>query len=239
MKNLLLQAIIIILGTLSFACESSKILTADFESDAINVPPTKNLPGNPDGDVIKYHDAIQPRLQVKNSSLSGSKSLHYIDNPISDAPPVASQWVGFKGIGTDLTQTLWFIYTGKSHGAGVTIDISDGHINTMGRLVIAPSGEASVVHSFGPDVPDHPIGNVGTGAHTVVFTVFTSLLKYNITIIKENGANIVAENQPMITTNLLQFSNPAHPTISFLLTQPTRSTTFYEIGSVGISRKEP
>ena len=54
------------------------------------------------------------------------------------------------------------------------------------------------------------------GVHTVVFTVITSTLKYNVTVFPESGPVITAENKPMITDNPLYFNNPAHPMLSFL-----------------------
>lgn len=239
MKIIKLAAILLALWSISFGCKTDKILTADFERDALNAPPAKNLPNAPDGDEITYHDAIQPRLRVVSSTLSGSKALQYSDNFIENPPPLASQWLGFKGIETSLTQTLWFIYTGQIHGKGVTVDISDGDLQVMGRLIISDSGEVSVVHSFDPNATHHNMGNVGQGPHTVVFTVFTSQLKYNVTIVRESGPALVAENQPMLTTDLLQFKNPARPKISFLLLPPNGSTSFYEIGSVNITKKKP
>lgn len=239
MKIIKLSVILLILGVVSLGCKSDKILTANFENDVLNLPPAKMLPGAPDGDEITYHNAIQQRLKVKSSTLSGTKALHYIDNTISNPPPLSSQWLGFKGIGTNLTQTLWFVYTGQIHGKGVTVDISDGDVNVMGRLIITGSGDASILHSFSPDSPAHPIGNIGLGPHTVVFTVFTSQLKYNVTIFRDSGPALVAENQPMITTDLLQFTNPAHPRISFLLSEPSGSASYYEIGSVTITKKKP
>jgi hypothetical protein len=238
MKKPSASVVVAMLAYLLIACQCSKILTATFEADALNSPPATNLPGAPAGDEIQYHAAIEPRLEVQNSAISGSKALRYIDNPISDPPPVASQWIGFRGIGTDLEKTLWFTYTGQYHGVAVTIDISDGHVNTMGRMKIADNGDVSIVHSF-TEPEGNLIGKIGTGVHTVVFTVSASELKYNVSIIKEGGSNIVAENQPMITTDKSLFSDPAHPTISFLLANPSGSLNFYEIGSVYISRKQP
>lgn len=238
MKMPSVPVVIAMLTYLLMACQCSKILTATFEADALNGPPAKNLPGAPAGDEIKYHNAIVPRLKVQNSAIAGSKALQYIDNPIADPPPLASQWLSFEGIGTSLTQTLWFSHTGQLHGAAVTIDISDGGINTMGRLEIADDGDVSVIHSFA-EPEGHFLGNIGTGVHTIVFTVLTSELKYNVSILKEGGSNLIAENQPMITTDKSSFKNPANPTISFLLTNPLGSLNYYEIGSVYISRKKP
>ena len=156
--------------------------------------PAKNLVGAPSGDSIVYIDAIEPRLSVQNSTLSGYKALYFAQIPVDTLPPDACQWLSFKGIGTDLTQTLEFSFTGKNNGADMSIELGDGDGHPMARMRIEGSG--AVHDSYGV------IGNVGSDPHTIVFTMFTSSLKYNVTIIKASGT-INAENKPMITDNLL------------------------------------
>jgi hypothetical protein len=106
MKKLSFYALAIVVCCMTCSCESSKILTATFEADAVNSPPAKNLPGDPSGDSIEYHDAVAPLLKVQNSGISGSKALHYTMLAINNPPPQTEQYVSFKGVGTDLTETL-------------------------------------------------------------------------------------------------------------------------------------
>lgn len=236
MKKLSVYLLAVVASSLMLSCKSSTILTASFEGDAINSPPATNLPGNPTGDVIEYHAAVEPQLKVQNSTISGSKALHYTNVPINNPPPLASRWVAFKGIGADLTETLWFLHTGDNIGATISIDASDGHGHLMARMRIASSGEVGLATNIADSYSDI-IGNVGSGAHTVVFTMFPATLKYNVTIIKASGPAITAENKPMITDNVLSFNNPAHPTLSFLNSEGSGGT--YAIGSVTITRKDP
>ena len=236
MKNLKLFFFILLASHLSWSC--SKILSATFESDPVNGLPAKDLAGAPSGDVIEYHDEIEQRLKVQNSSISGSKALHFTYDPIDNPIPLAGQWLSFKGIGTDLTQTLWFSYTGQNNAATVAIDVSDGHGHLIARMRIRPTGEIGLAQNLADDYSD-VIGNVGSNVHTVIFTVFTSDLKYNVTVTKGSGPAITTENKPMITDNLLSFSNPAHPTLSFLHAGEEPNGSTYAIGSVTISRKEP
>ena len=175
-------SLIVLVSLLGWSCESSKILTATFEGDPINGLPAKNLPGDPSGDAIGYHDAIQPRLKVQNSTISGSKALIFTFNPLpnpNDPPTLSEQWLSFKGIGTDLTETIWFTHTGQNNGATVLIDVSDGHANLIAMMRISPNGDVGSLKSA--DDFNNVIGNVGNGVHTVVFTVTTSALKYNVT----------------------------------------------------------
>jgi len=231
-------SLIMFAGLLGWSCESSKILNAIFKGDPVNGLPAKNLPGDPTGDAIKYHNAIQPRLKVQNSTIAGNKALHFIFNPITDPPNLSDLWLGFKGIGTDLTQTIWFTYTGKNNGARVLIEVADGHATLIARMRISSNGDVGLAQNLLDDYTNI-IGNVGTGVHTVVFTVTTSNLKYNVTIFPESGTAITAENKPMLTDNPLYFHNPAHPMLSFMHQDPTAPGAYYAIGSVTISRKKP
>jgi hypothetical protein len=230
-------SLIMLVSLLGWSCKSSKILQATFEGDPINGLPAKDLPGDPSGDAIAYHDAIQPRLKVQNSTISGSKALIFTFNPLTNPnnpPTLSQQYLTFKGIGTDLTETIWFTYTGQNNGAAVLISVSDGHANSIAMMRISPSGDVALADDF-----TNVIGSVGNGVHTVVFTATTSTLKYNVTVFPESGPAIIAENKPMITNNPLYFKNPAHPTLGFLLEGSVPNGNSYAIGSVTISRKKP
>ena len=86
-------SLIVLVTLLGWSCKSSKILKATFEGDPINGLPAKNLPGDPSGDVIDYHDAIQPRLKVQNSTIAGAKALIFTFNPLTNPnnPPTLSE----------------------------------------------------------------------------------------------------------------------------------------------------
>jgi len=230
-------SLIMLVSLLGWSCKSSKILEATFEGDPINGLPAKDLPGDPSGDAIAYHDAIQPRLKVQNSTISGSKALIFTFNPLTNPnnpPTLSEQYLSFKGIGTDLTETIWFTYTGQNNGAAVLISVSDGHANSIAMMRISPNGNVALADDF-----TNVIGSVGNGVHTVVFTTTTSTLKYNVTVFPESGPAITAENKPMITNNPLYFNNPAHPTLGFLHEGSVTTGNSYAIGSVTISRKKP
>lgn len=230
-------SLIMLVSLLGWSCKSSKILEATFEGDPINGLPAKDLPGDPSGDAIAYHDAIQPRLKVQNSTISGSKALIFTYNPLTNPnnpPTLSEQYLSFRGIGTDLTETIWFTYTGQNNGAAVLISVSDGHANSIAMMRISPNGNVALADDF-----TNVIGSVGNGVHTVVFTATTSALKYNVTVFPESGPAITAENKPMITNNPLYFNNPAHPTLGFLHEGSVPTGNSYAIGSVTISRKKP
>ena len=67
----------IMICAVMWSCKSSAILTASFESDAINSAPATDLPGDPSGDVIQFHADMTPQLKVQSSTIAGSKALHF------------------------------------------------------------------------------------------------------------------------------------------------------------------
>ena len=136
MKKLKIFLFLLVATLGSSSCSKTKILSATFETDPVNGLPAKNLVGAPSGDSIVYIDAIEPRLSVQNSTLSGYKALYFAQIPVDTLPPDASQWLSFKGIGTDLTQTLEFSFTGKNNGADMSIELSDGDGHPMARMRI-------------------------------------------------------------------------------------------------------
>jgi hypothetical protein len=239
MKKIATYLLAIVASALMCSCKPSVILSSGFESDPINNPPAKNLPGNPSGDEILYNVALEPQLKVQNSTIAGSKSLHFTNVAINN-PPGHLRWLSFKGTGTNLTETIWFTHTGQNTGAShdVIIEISDGHGNSMARMRIKANGQVGLAKNILDDFTD-VIGNVGSEVHTVIFTTSPSTLRYNVTIFKTTGPAITAEDKIMITQNALSFYNPANPMISFLHSEEAGSAHTYAIGSVLISRKKP
>jgi len=51
---------------------------------------------------------------------------------------------------------------------------------------IKPTGEVGLAQNLDDDYSE-VIGNVGSNVHTVIFTVFTSDLKYNVTALTSFG----------------------------------------------------
>jgi len=239
MKKLQVYLSAIVICAVMWSCKTSAILTASFESDAINSAPATDLPGDPSGDVIEFHSDMTPQLKVQSSTIAGSKALHFTNVSIPDIPG-HQRWLSFKGVGTDLTKTIWFTHTGQNTGAShdFHIDVSDGHGNLIARMQIASNGEVSLATNIIDDYSD-VIGNVGSQVHTIIFTVSASTLKYNVSIYPSSGPAITAVDKPMITENQLSFNNPAHPMLSFGHSEETASGHTYAIGSVSISKKKP
>ncbi|HYG37278.1 MAG TPA: hypothetical protein VD908_01610 [Cytophagales bacterium] len=239
MKN---QTVYFLAITVLFAfcsCKSTAILRASFESDAVDSPPATNLQGEPSGDVIQFNPALQPMLVVKNSTTAGEKALHFVNSPLSGDISPSDKWVSFKGINTNLAETIWFTFTASnvSPNGNVLIDVTDGHAHIIARMRIKPDGELGLASDVLDDYTD-VIGNVGTGNHTIVFTCMFSDLKYNVTVFKSSG-NITATDKPMIVTNPLHFSNPANPMLSFRHSGATSTNHKYVVENILISRKKP
>lgn len=222
------------------SCKTSKILSANFESDAVGSPPATNLPGDPAGDVIQFDPGLTPQLAVVNSATAGEKALNFRNMTVA-IPSGHNRWLNFRGISTNLVETLWFVYNAKNTSAtsNVLIDVSDGSGHLMARMRIQSSGDVGLATNI-LDNYSNVIGNVGSGSHTIIFTVMPSTLKYNVSIYPSSGPVITAENKPMITENALEFANPAHPSVSFQHESTSGSGGHqYIIESVSISRKKP
>ncbi len=240
MKKLFVIYLAVLASSFMFSCQPSKILVATFEADALNAPPAKDLPGSPSGDVIEYHTGVEPQLKVQTSSIAGAKALHYTNVVIGEVP-AHQRGIVFKGVGTALTKTTWITYTGQNTGAStkdVYIYVSDGYGHFMAAMRIRANGEVGLTNDLAQG-NYAVIGNVGTEVHTVIFTLSPSTLKYNVTIFKETGPAILAENKSMITEDALSFNNPARPSISFAHQEAASPGHTYAIGSVSITRKKP
>lgn len=240
MQKIIMYLFVAFAGTGFYSCKSSKILSATFESDAINNPPATNLPGDPTGDVIEYNPAIAPQLSVQNSATAGEKALHFINAPIVGEVSGHHRWLGFKGVGTNLVKTVWFTHTAKNinPSGDLLIDVSDGHGYLMARMRIKANGEVGLAKNILDPYTD-VIGTLSPNGHTIVFTTTPSDLKYNVTIFQTSGGAITATDKPMITENALMFANPAHPSISFQHSENPNVNHKYIIESVSISRKKP
>jgi hypothetical protein len=239
MKKLQICLYVLVACAVTWSCKSSTILSASFEGDAVNGPPATNLPGAPSGDVIQFHNDMTPQLKVQNSTIAGSKALHFTNVSIPDVPG-HDRWLSFKGVGTDLTKTIWFTHTGQNTGASqdLHIYVSDGHSHVIAMMRIASDGQVALAKNIADAFTD-VIGNIGSQSHTIIFTVSASTLKYNVTILTPNGPTITAENKPMVTDNQLSFNNPAHPMLSIQHSELSNPGHTYAIGSVSITRKKP
>ena len=238
MKMQLNLLLILVSCSLLVSCTTAKLLDASFEADAVNGLPDKTLPGDPTGDEITYDAVIEPQLKVQNSTIAGSKSLHFTNVAIGN-PPASQRFLKFKGASTDLSKTVWFMYAAQNINPGmdVFVDVGDGYSAAIARLRIEPNGTASVVAASDYTVY-HTLGNIGTGVHTVVFTTSLASKTFNITIFRESGPALKAENRPFIQQDHTQFHNPARPTITFQH-QGTTSLHTYALGFVSITKEKP
>jgi hypothetical protein len=239
MKTLSLWICLAVLCMVITSCKTTTLLKASFEEDAVGSSPNKTLPGDPTGDELLYVTEMEPRLKVQNSPIAGSKALHFSLAAISDISG-HQKGISFKGASTNLTQTVWFIVAAQNTNAttnDVYMDVSDGGGHAMARLTIHPNGDVALTRDLTYTTED-VIGNVGSQVHTIVFTTFAGELKYNVTIFKETGPAITAENKNMLTTNATEFLNPARPQIS-IANQGTSGAQIYAVGNVSITKKKP
>lgn len=236
--------LLLLLGFLASSCRTSALLTANFESETIGSRPTRDIPGAPEGDEINYPADLAASMSVIASSTAGEKALEFSMNYVTDPSAHTYQWLSFRGIGTDLTQLVYFYYTAVQPEpfGELTVDLTDGAGGVMARMTIQGSGNVLLNNDYFGD--DQNIGTISLGtSHFVLFTVNVRAGTYNLSIIKRGG-NITVNNHPFFRTgNLppdpLSFANPAHPTISFHHSTGGSPYIKYIFDNVNISKRLP
>ncbi|GGH44512.1 hypothetical protein GCM10007423_42750 [Dyadobacter endophyticus] len=228
----------LLLTTLLASCKTTTILTSKFESETIGSLPAKNLPGDPTGDEITYSTELQPRIKVTASATAGQKSLTFteINTPGLTAH---NQFLSFKGISTDFTQTLWFMFTATHSGSGerMLIDVTDGSAGMITRMFITETGQLSMMTNFSGG--EQVLGNIPTGvSHTIIVTLNLSSKKFNLTVLK-SGGNITLTDRPVLIDNVLAYANPAQPSLHFRWDDGASATRKYVLEEVLITRKKP
>jgi hypothetical protein len=223
------------------SCKSTYILRSNFESDAINSLPNKTLPGDPSGDVLEYSSQLEPRLKVVASATAGQKALQF-SQANTPGLTASNQWVVFKGISTDFTQTVWYAFTAtqqNAFGGYVLIDATDGSAGIVARMKIKSNGEVTLLRNLTMQQED-VIGTIPEGvSHTVFFTVNMSTSKYNVTILKSSGPTITVTGKTVVLGSGISYANPARPSLSFRYEDGNSDARKYVIEAVNISRKKP
>jgi len=238
MKTLQNCLLLCLAGMASLSCTTTAILSSNFESYAVETLPAPNLPGDPSGDEITYVTQLQPRIRIVNSVNAGQKALRF--SQVS-APGLTAhnQWLGFKGISTNLTQPLWFYFTATHSGTGgkLTIDVSDGVANLFARLMILSNGDVIVVRGFPSN--EELVGNIQPDLlHTIIFTLNLNTGKYNLSILK-SGGNILVNDIPVLAENVLSYANPSRPAIGFRFEDGSSETRKYVLEEININKKQP
>jgi hypothetical protein len=228
-----------------FSCTTTTLLNATFESDAIGSHPARNLPGAPTGDVIQYVPGVEPQLIIGNGTVTPGttpgKALLFTNAPTVGTVSATDLWVSFKGTSTNLTNTVWIVYTAKNTGAvsPLLIDVTDGTSNLVARMRVDPNGTMALARNILDPYTD-VIGNVGNDTHTVVFTLNFANLQYNVTVFRNQGSPLTFANRPMITQSVLQFVNPANPALNFSYQGTYRNVNQkYVIEEIQITKRIP
>jgi hypothetical protein len=235
MKGFQIYALSLFVSSFFMSCRTTAILSANFESYTVGTLPAHNLPGDPVGDEITYSTELEPRIRIVASG--SNKALNFSQAVASDLT-AHNQFIGFKGISTNLAEPLWFLFTAvhSGNGGALTIDIADGAAGLIARMFISQSGNVSVIRSLPGE--EQNIGNVPPDvSHTCVFSLNMAEGKYNLTIIK-SGGNLTATDLPVLAAPL-EYANPARPTIYMRYDNGDAPDRKYVLEAVSISRKAP
>lgn len=228
----------LLIGASIMSCKTSAILTSNFESETIGNLPAKNIPGDPAGDAIDYSSELEPRIKVTASASAGEKALTFSE--ISTPGLTAhNQFLTFKGISTDFTQPMWFLFTATHSGTGerIMIDITDGSAGLISRMYIDQNGNLSLVTAL-PGT-EQAVGNIGPGVlHTIIVSLNLAQKKYNVTVLK-SGGNITLTDKTILVDNILAYANPARPSLHFRFESGASPSRKYVLESVSITKKKP
>lgn len=243
--NLLIIAGIVLIA----ACRSTALLTATFEDDTVGALPAHALPGPPAGDSLSYHPVVNPRLRVQASTTtSGTKALVYSQALLGSDATAHNQWISFKGIRSDYTQTIWYYWTARQGAVGgnLIIDVNGTQSLWVTRLKISGSGRVSLVQDVGDRNRDTFLGTLNRQqAHSFIITLNPMARTFNLSIFgtTEGGGRIQRLNIPVLsgTDPSRDFDAQRH-SISFeydIYDSGANPAATYEIESVNINRRQP
>lgn len=239
MKAMYPIATIMLVSFLVSSCTSSTILKARFNDLSLGTTPPHDLAGAPTGDRLDYISELAPGLKVREWETPGTKSLEF-SNVNTGSISGHDTWLNFRGISSNLAETVWFVYNAKLTGSDAEIitDLTDGSGSPIARMKINSAGQVRLVR--GDYTTENLIGTIPVGArHNVIFVVSGASASYNLLIASPGHELIRLDNQPTFTTNALNFHNPCNPTISFNFSSGSASASKYAIADVTISRKNP
>lgn len=228
----------IIAGLLLFTSCSNNFLQATFEADTIGNSPDITLPGDPVGDQIKYHEDIASRIEVATYPSSTRKALKYENSPISNSNLSGhNAWVSFRGKSanfTNVVQFSWLMSPSISSSGKLTIDMSDGNAHTIGRLEFTSDGKIMVVTGWSPG-QEQEIGTFTNGESiTVVANVNLNTPNYSLSILKNSGT-INRPNNSLIVSTITSYTNPANPSVGFLLGGSSSNKVYIDRVRIGNS----
>lgn len=240
MRTIISICCIVGLALVTFSCKTSSLLVARFDSDAIGSTPAHDLPGNPVGDRVDYIPELASGLKVRNWVTGSYKALEF-SRVNTGSISGHSTWLSFKGISSNLAQTVWFVYNAKytpDFNSEVITDLSDGSGAPIARLKLKSNGQMVLIGSDW--TTETVVGTVPLNVpHTVIFVVDAGRTSFNLSIYATGQPAIIRNNQPTMTRNALDFHNPCNPSISFNFGDQSGTGTKYLIDDIVISRKEP
>ncbi len=231
------------------ACRSTSLLTATFESDAVGALPSKVLPGPPTGDSVSYNAVIHPRLRVQPSTVSpGQKALVLSRATLGSDATAHNQWLSFKGIRSNYTQTIWYYWTATLGpvGGNMIIDVNGIESLWVTRLKINPEGRISLVQDPGSVNKDLFLGVLNQQRpHSVIITLNAMARTFNLLILGVNTETgrverlnipVLAGTDPDRDLDFQRHSIAFEYAIDDVSANPAAT---YVIESVNINRRRP
>ena len=237
-KSITVLSVLVIVFTLC-SCNSTMILNTNFDAEVLGNSPAHDISGDPSGDFIGYIPDLSPALKIVNWTGGDGKALEFISKYLPDISG-HNTWLNFQGASTNFAETIWYMYGAKHDGNSgiVYIDLSDGAGTMIARMSILANGTARLHNRDW--ITSRNIGVIPPNvSHTVIFTVSVTNRNFNLLIVGNGMEQIQISNEPLFTSNILDFHNPANPQLSVNFDQAGENTRSFEMKYLTISRKEP
>ena len=207
------------------SCNTTTILSANFNNDDLGREPMRDIPGDPTGDMIIYRPEVASTVRIV-ATTGTAKGLRFSEGPLPWDLSGHLSALSFKCVSTNFAKPITFTWVATPNGGRMPrIDFSDGS-NLLaslkvngGRLLAITSIDGSSSIDIGP-LPD-------SEKHNFFVSVNLQRNSYSVSVVgNPHGTfNLRREGLPLLIAPL-EVRNPAEPTLSF---------NFHEYGSTGSS----
>jgi hypothetical protein len=217
------------------ACESERLLWADFDEDTVGTRPAPNLPGDPAGDT--FYTSAAPgaspdTVRVVNDTDFG-RSLRYSNV----AQPLYARYVGFIGADADASATGYYTtWVGKMSDArgasALDVWFGDSHFASLAGLRFA-SGRVWLKTSL---TGHELLGTYASGVqHVVIINVNREADTYQLSFI-QSGRSLASGSRPVLEPRATDTRNPS---VYLYFSEERSSGAHYVIDEVQVAQSFP
>lgn len=202
-----------LIAILITSCSPKTLLYSNFNAHNLGFTPLKSIPNAIVGDSILYDPSIVPRLKIITIPLQGTvkehKELEFTNVSITKSPTKGppQTWLNFQAITTDFATGITyscFIKVDK-FSSDLNIDLTDGQLNYITRVVISKSGEIRIPNAIYDYECKTVVGRITDFSkyHLITFKVDALKNTYQFSV----SSTGIENNNPNQTNSLIQIKN--------------------------------